>query len=97
MKLVWTPIALDQAEEIAKFIADDNPYAAEKWLSGLFEAAERLEDYPESGRPVPEIRRPEIREIVYGEYRIIYRVRTATVALLTVRHGRRVLSENDLG
>ncbi len=97
MKIVWAPIALDQAEEIADFIADDNPYAAEKWLSGLFEAAERLADYPESGRAVPEIRRPEIREIVYGEYRIMYRVRTATVALLTVRHGRRLLSENDLG
>jgi len=96
MTLVWAPIALNQAEEIAAFIADDNPRAAERWLSGLFEATERLTDYPDSGRPVPEIRRPEIREIVYGEYRIIYRVRTATVALLTVRHGRRLLSENDL-
>jgi plasmid stabilization system protein ParE len=97
MKLVWSPIALNQAEEIANFISDDNPYAAEKWLSGLFVAAERLADYPESGRYVPEIRRPEIREIGYGEYRIIYRVRTETVALLTVRHGRRLLSENDFG
>ena len=97
MKLVWSPLALHQAEEIADYIADDNPIASEKWLSGLFEAVERLTDYPKSGRPVPEIPRPEIREIVYGEYRIIYRVRSATVALLTVRHGRRVLSENDLG
>jgi plasmid stabilization system protein ParE len=96
MKLVWSPLALNQAEEIADYIADDNPFASEKWLSGLFGAVERLTDYPESGRPVPEIPRPEIREIVYGEYRIIYRVRTATLALLTVGHGRRLLSENDL-
>ncbi|MEI7901696.1 MAG: type II toxin-antitoxin system RelE/ParE family toxin [bacterium] len=97
MKLVWSPIALSQAEEIADYIADDNPFASEKWLAGLFEAVERLTAYPESGRPVPEIQRPEIREIVYGEYRILYRVSSATVALLTVRHGRRLLSENDLG
>jgi plasmid stabilization system protein ParE len=97
MKLVWSPIAFSQAEEIADYIADDNPFASEKWLAGLFAAVERLTDYPESGRPVPEIPRPEIREIVCGEYRIIYRVRTATVSILTVRHGRRLLSVNDLG
>ena len=97
MKLVWSPLALTQAEEISCYIAEDNPAAAEKWLAGLFGEVERLADYPESGRHVPEIRRPEIREIIYGEYRIIYRIRTATAAILTVRHGRRLLSEGDLG
>ena len=97
MKLVWSPLALSQAEAISCYIAEDNPSAAEKWLVGLFCDVERLADYPESGRHVPEIRRPEIREMVYGEYRIIYRIRAATVAILTVRHGRRLLSEGDLG
>lgn len=97
MKLFWSPLALVQAEEISCYIAEDNPSAAEKWLAGLFEEVERLADYPESGRHVPELRRPEIREIVYGEYRIIYRIRTVTVAILTVRHGRRLLSDDDLG
>lgn len=97
MKLVWSPLAFTQAEEISGYIAEDNPIAAEKWLMGLFDEVERLADYPESGRHVPEIRRPEIRELVYGEYRIIYRIRAATVAILTVRHGRRLLSEGDLG
>ena len=97
MKLVWSPLALTQAEEIASYIAEDNLSAAERWLAGLFDEVERLVDYPESGRHVPEIRRSEVRELVYGEYRIIYRIRTVMVAILTVRHGRRLLSEGDLG
>jgi plasmid stabilization system protein ParE len=97
MKLVWTPLALEQAEEIADYIASDNAAAAEHWLAGLFDVVERLGNYPESGRPVPEIRRPDIREIIYGDYRAIYRIRSATVAILTVRHGRRLLCEHDLG
>ena len=97
MKLVWSPLALAQAEEAACDIAEDNPSAAERWLAGLFDEVDRLADYPESGRRVPEIRRIEIREIVYGEYRIVYRIRTTAVAILTVRHGRRLLSEEHLG
>ena len=97
MKIVWSPLALLQADEISCYIAEDNLSAAERWLMGLFDQVDRLADYPESGRPVPEIRRSEVRELVYGEYRIIYRIRAATVAILTVRHGRRLLSEADLG
>ena len=97
MKIVWSPLALTQAEEIACYIAEDNRSAAERWLMGLFTEVDRLADYPESGRHVPEIRRSEVRELIYGEYRIIYRTKTAAVAILTVRHGRRLLSEGDLG
>jgi len=96
MRLVWSPLALAQAKAIADYIAEDNPLAAEKWLTGIFTAVERLMDDPESGRQVPEIRRPEIREVRHGEYRIIYRAQVATVAILTVRHGRRLLSEKNL-
>jgi plasmid stabilization system protein ParE len=97
MKLVWSPLALGQVEELAEYIASDDAAAAERWLAGLFAVLERLEDYPESGRPVPEIRRPGLREAIYGNDRAVYRIRSPTVAILTVRHGRRLLRERDLG
>jgi plasmid stabilization system protein ParE len=91
MKIAWTPTAFAQAEEIARQIAWDKPPAAEKWLDGLFDSVERLSNFPESGKWVSEIPRREIREIIYGNYRVIYRI-----SILTVRHGRRRLSETDI-
>jgi plasmid stabilization system protein ParE len=96
MTITWTPIAFAQAEEIAEQIALDNPLAAEKWLDSLFEGVERLSSFPESGKWVPEIPRREIREIIYGHYRVIYRIREEDISILSVRHGRRRLSETDV-
>jgi plasmid stabilization system protein ParE len=38
---------------------------------------------------VPELNRDEIREILFGEYRVIYRLDPRRIVVLTVRHGRR--------
>lgn len=54
MKVEWSPLALDRVSEIARYIAKDNPDAAERWVNELFDAVERLADFPESGRIVPE-------------------------------------------
>ena len=47
----------------------------------------RLIDFPQSGRIVPEIGDRSIREIILGNYRIIYRLRSEAVEILTVHHG----------
>jgi toxin ParE1/3/4 len=91
LKLVWSPLALERAIEQARFIARDKPGAAERWLEGLFSAAEELLRLPRLGRIVPEVRNPDIRELSYGTHRLIYRVGPRQVSLLTIRHGRRQL------
>ena len=53
MKIIWSPLAIDRALEIAEYIAQDKPSAAEKWINMLFSKVERLESYPEIGRVVP--------------------------------------------
>ena len=58
------------------------------------EAAERLADFPQCGRIVPEINDAAIREIILGNYRIIYRLQAGLAEILTVFHGARLL---DLG
>jgi plasmid stabilization system protein ParE len=45
---------------------------------------------------VPEIRRPEIREIIHGAFRIIYRIEDDQVLILTVRRGRRLLDPSEI-
>ena len=47
-----------------------------------------LADNPRLGRMVPEIGRPDIREILVAPYRIFYRVRPGTCQVLSIRHAR---------
>lgn len=87
MKVIWSPLAVERAFEAATYIAGDKPDAAHKWLDGLFELTDRLEQFPESGRIVPEIGTAEYREVIYKRaYRVIYRVEKSRVAILTVRN-----------
>lgn len=97
MRIVWSPLAIERAYEAAAYIAQDRPGAALLWLEGLFAATDRLERFPQSGRVVPEIGRPEYREVVYGKaYRIIYRVEGSTVAILTVRNFAEELDRSEI-
>jgi len=54
MQVVWTDPALERVDEIAGYIAQDDPDAAARWAVELFDAVERLTQFPESGRVVPE-------------------------------------------
>ena len=85
MRIIWSPLAVDRASEIAEYIAQDNPAAAENWVKAVFAKVERLKSLPESGRIVPEINNHCFREIIYGNYRIIYRIEEKRVSILTIR------------
>lgn len=66
MKIVWSPLAIERATEISEYIDRDNPLAATKWVETLFDKVQLLQSSPESGRIVPETRRDDIRELIYG-------------------------------
>lgn len=89
MTIIWAPRAIDRAAEIAATIAADRPDAARTWVDGLFASVASLKEHPRRGRKVPEVHRPEVREIVHEAYRVIYRVDPKRLVILTVRHGRR--------
>jgi toxin ParE1/3/4 len=94
--VTWSPRAVERVAEIAVWIAADNTHAAHELVENIFTAAERLQDFPESGRQVPEFGRPDLREIICRKYRIIYRIRGNRVAILTVRHSLQLLDGNEL-
>jgi len=97
MNIIWSPLALDRVAEIAGYIAQDKPSAAEKWVKAVFSKVEQLETSPELGRVVPEIGNVQFREIVYLNYRIIYRIEKNRILMLTVRHGRQLLPIDEIG
>ena len=92
----WTPQAADDLELIADFISQDSPHYASLFVLDILQAVDRLIDFPQSGRVVPEINDPIIREVLFGDYRIIYRLRQNLVEILTVFHGSKLLDPSKL-
>ena len=96
MKIIWSPLAIDRASEIAEYIAQDKPSAAEKWISAVFSKVEQLKSSYKIGRVVPEIRNNQFRELIYGNYRIIYRIEKTQISILTIRHGKQILPIDEI-
>lgn len=96
MRIIWSPLAVDRASEIADYIAQDKPSAAKKWIDTIFSKVEKLKSSPEIVRIVPEINDSQFRELIYGNYRIIYRIETKQISILTIRHGRQILPINEI-
>ena len=96
MKVSWSPLAIDRVSEIAEYIARDNPEAARSWVDNVFEKVAGLKSHPESGRVLPEVNNGAIRELIYGNYRIVYRVEDKRVSILTVRHGKQILPVDEM-
>ncbi len=96
MKVVWSELALERAYDEARFIASDKPEAALAWLEGLFGAMDRLESFPRSGSIVPEIGRPEYRQVVYKSHRVVYRIENTQVLILTVRRFKQRLDAAEV-
>jgi toxin ParE1/3/4 len=86
-KVRWTDQAIADLAAIRAFIEQDSPHYASVVVARLIRAVDRLEDFPESGRVVPEFDRKAVREVVERPYRIVYRVmRADEVHILTVHH-----------
>lgn len=83
----WTDQAIADLSAIRAFIEQDSPHYASVVVARLVRAVERLREFPQSGRVVPEFERRAVREIVERPYRIIYRlVREDEIHILTVHH-----------
>ena len=82
----WSPEAVARLEAIESHVERDNPSAAIRLVGRLIERAEQLAEHPRLGRPVAEARDEALREVVEGNYRIVYRVigQPAVVELVTI-------------
>lgn len=96
MKIVWSPLAIERVSEIADYIALDNPLIAEQQIDIIFKKVEGLNEFPEIGRIVPEIKNNQFREIIYGNYRVIYKNSKNQISILTIRHGKQILPIDEI-
>ena len=94
-RLIWSPAARLDLADLYHYIAEANPSAAGQFVRGVFHVIERLVDFPESGRVVPELGDPEIREVIKKPCRIAYRLQRERqeVEIVRVWHAARGLPE----
>ena len=87
--VTWTEPALDGLKVIFEYIAGDSLVYAERVVTHILNAPRKLGAFPLCGRVVPEFRDENIRELIYGSYRIIYQIRQDTCHVVAVIHGSR--------
>jgi len=87
----WSEIALDDLREIHAYISKDSKMYADRYVDKLFSRVDQLETHPKSGRVVPEYNVETIRELIEGNYRIVYKIAKDTISILRVHHAARLL------
>jgi toxin ParE1/3/4 len=96
VKVVWTDSAILDLDAIGEYIAKDSIRYAEITVSELFESVDILEGFPKSGSIVPEFNNKNIRQIIRGNYRIVYLiVDEFRIDVLTVHNCARLISNTE--
>ena len=85
-KIIWAPSALKDIDAVAEYIGRDSSDQAALFVSRIIEMTDQLEYFPESGRIIPEINNKNCRELIYGAYRIMYRIVKKEIWITGVTH-----------
>lgn len=88
-KIIWAPRAARQFEEICEYIARDSDYYAALFAGRINTITKNIPSYPMSGRVVPEYKDKNLREKIYQNYRIVYRLKKCVVEIVAIVHGAR--------
>ena len=90
-ELIWTEPALSDLDEIANYIAFENPVSARALVQRVFSVVARLEQHPASGKVPVELADGRYREVISGPCRVFYRHANERVFILHVMRGEREL------
>jgi len=94
MKVVWTEQALQGLTDIEDYIARDDPATAIVFVERLIRRTDILCEQPLAGRVVPEVPGRELRELIEGNYRIVYRTNDCAVEILTVFESYKLMGKS---
>ena len=92
-KIKWTIRAINDLQDIYEFIAKDSKRYAQIQIVNIQDSVSNLLSFPLAGHKVPELPHLQYREILVGNYRVIYRFekKQDIVIIMSVMHGRRLL------
>lgn len=87
VKVIWTDDAIDDLKEIHTYISKDSISAASRFIDSIIGRVDVLQSFPKSGRVVPEFEDQNIRELIKGNYRIVYQlISEIEVNILRIHH-----------
>jgi len=90
--ITFADSSVKDLEEIRAWYADQQvPDVGEQLLREVVSHIERLADFPENGRIVPEFGVVHLREIVHPPFRIVYRLDKTRVRIVRVWRSERLL------
>jgi plasmid stabilization system protein ParE len=87
--IVWSRQADADLTAIHDYIAHDSAYYARITVDRIITATDRLPKWPRSGRIVPEVDNEDLRELLVGSYRVVYRLHPDAIGIVTVVHQAR--------
>ena len=92
LKIKWSPRAASNLEEICDYIAKDSQYYAILFAKKVTNIVKTIPQFPKSGRIVPEYGDENLREKIYENYRIVYRLKGKLIEIVAICHGAKPLN-----
>jgi plasmid stabilization system protein ParE len=89
----WSPRAASNLEGICNYIARDSKHYASLFAKKVFAIVETIPEFPKSGRIVPEYGDENLREKIYQNYRIVYRLKGDAIEIVAICHGAKQLQD----
>ncbi len=86
VKIIWTEFALSDLKQIHEYISRDSKFYADRFVNKIISRVDQLEDFPKSGRVVPEFSSDIIRELIEGNYRIVYKLHSDHIGVIRIHH-----------
>ena len=90
VKIVWTPLAISDLKNIHDYISLESTVYADRMVEKLLAKVVPLESFPGLGRIVPEFRKKSIRELIEGNYRIVYKIHPDHIGIARIHHSARL-------
>ena len=94
--IIWTERALVDLEDIAEYISKDSVRYAKVTIDNLVNETKRIHTNPFIGRMIPEVNQESFRELIKGNYRIMYKIEGDNIYILTVHHSAREIKRRTI-
>jgi toxin ParE1/3/4 len=86
VKIIWSELALEDLSSIYAFISIDSSFYDGRLIDRIIERTDQLIDFPNSVRIVPEFNIETLKELIEGNYRIVYDTANGQVEIVRVHH-----------
>lgn len=93
-KIRWSPRAASNFEDICNYIAKDSEFYAALLAKKVNVIIQTIPQFPKAGRIVPEYGYENLREKIYENYRIVYRIKGEFIEIVAICHGAKPLDNN---